>query len=316
MTTGYVVHGVLLALAWFGVANIVSSAAVAAGSMWLAGAAQERTPRWWLTLRCLPAAASLLFVVAVFVPSYVRFEPREAAEGFDVTLTICAAIALAIVAAALFRGIRAWRRARRQSAVWMRSAQPLASYPVQAFSIGPAPAPLMALAGIAAPRLFVSERLLNALTAEELDATLAHELAHARSRDNLKRLLMRTLPDALAGTPFAGALERGWASASEHAADLRATGGDPAARCALAAALVKVARLMPVPVPPLEPISTLVGGGDLASRIESLLNEPAAPRRSTSLGWTAAAAVLAAIAYAPLIVAVHEITEVLVNSLP
>jgi beta-lactamase regulating signal transducer with metallopeptidase domain len=129
--------------------------------------------------------------------------------------------------------------------------------------------------------------------------------------------LIRLLPDALAGTATAAVIEQRWASAAEHAADRAATAGDPDARCALASALVKVARLMPPTAAPFEAISTLVGGSDLASRIESLLDEPAAPTASRRGLWPAATACAAvAVAYAPLLRAVHEITEVLVNSLP
>jgi len=319
MSGDYLAHGVTLALAWFGAANLLASAAVAIAARRLVADARPRSAAWWLLLRCLPAAAAVAFVAAVFVPSYVRFEPPDTIEGFDVTLTLCAAAAFAMLLVAAVRGLRAWRRAARQAGVWMRSARPLATdrIRVPAYAIGSAPAPLMALAGIVSPRLFVSERLVAALTAEELDATFAHEASHARSSDNLKRLAIRLLPDALAGTSTGAGIEQRWASASEHDADRAATGVDPVARCALASALVKVARLMPPAPEPLEPISTLVGGGDLAARVESLLGEAPARPASRRAVWAGVAAVAAAaVVYAPLLRAVHEITEVLVNSLP
>jgi hypothetical protein len=76
---------------------------------------------------------------------------------------------------------------------------------------------------------------------------------------------------------------------------------------------------MPQSTPPLEPISTLVGGGELASRVQRLLNAPSAPagRLSRSVVAAAAAAIAGlAIAYGPLLRAIHDATEVLVNSLP
>jgi hypothetical protein len=70
-------------------------------------------------------------------------------------------------------------------------------------------------------------------------------------------------------------------------------------------------------------MSTLVGGGDLTSRIERLLDDPAyRPRRMSRARLMAAitgAAVLAAVAvlsYGSLLHAIHEATEVLVNGLP
>jgi len=317
--TGYVVHGVALAFAWFGVANLFVSGAVAIVARRLAHRGRRRTPGWWLTLRSLPALASLAFVAAVFLPSYLQFEPRETIEGIDVTLTLCASVGLGIVLLAGVRGVRAARRAARQALVWMRSSHPLdaVASPVPAYTIGSAPIPLMALVGLVSPRVFVSQRLVDTLTREELDVTLAHEASHAHARDNLKRLLIRMLPDALGGTAAAAAIERRWASAAEHAADRAATNGNPAARCALASALVKVARLMPPTSVRLEPISTLVCDGDLASRVESLLAEPATAASSRAALWSTAATLAAlVVAYAPLLRAVHEITEVLVNSLP
>jgi len=316
--SGYLAHGVTLTLAWFAAANAIVSVVVALAASRLVADARPRTPGWWLTLRSLPAAASFAFVAVVFIPSYLRFEPRETIEGFDLTLTLCAAAALVLLAVAAVRGAGAWRRAARQTVVWMRGARPLRSTGgVPVYTIGSAPAPLMALAGLVSPRIFVSERLVGALTDEELQATLAHETWHARSADNLKRLVMRLLPDALAGTAIAASIEQRWASAAEHAADRAATAGDANARCALASALVKAARLMPATAPAFEPISTLVGGGDLASRVESLLAEPCARTASRRGLWTAVTLCgAAAFAYAPLLRAVHEMTEVLVNSLP
>jgi len=96
---------------------------------------------------------------------------------------------------------------------------------------------------------------------------------------------------------------------------------DPRARCALASALLKVARLTPPVTPLSEPICTLMGGGDIASRVRRLLDDRTAGSAGTvrrTAGWTAALAAVAAIgvAYAPLLRAVHEATELLVRSLP
>ena len=77
----------------------------------------------------------------------------------------------------------------------------------------------MALVGVLRPRLLITRPVLEALTDEELSASVAHELSHWRAWDNLKRLAMRAAPDILFATSAARALERRWAAASEHAAD-------------------------------------------------------------------------------------------------
>ena len=103
--------------------------------------------------------------------------------------------------------------------------------------------PVMALVGVLSPRLLIAQAVLDALTGEELRAAAAHEAGHWRALDNLKRLAMRAAPDLLSATA-ARALERRWVVAAERVAD-RAAGESGSERCALASALVKVARLIP-----------------------------------------------------------------------
>jgi peptidase M48-like protein len=317
----YVAHGLTLALAWFLVINAALCLLVAIGVRILLSGRSPRSTTFWYALRLMPAFVSFAFVAGLFVPSYWRFEPREAIEGFDVTLTACAAAAALMLAVGFARGLRACRDAARRTREWIRAGRAvrLDGVTIPAFIVD-AGAPLMVLTGIFRSRIFVSRQLLDALTPAELKATIDHEMSHSQARDNLKRLAMRLAPDFLSSTAIAAGLERRWASAAEHAADRAAAGDDPAARCELAAALVKVAKLMPQPAMPLEPISTLVGGGDLASRVERLLDAPVAARsrHARFAGWTAIvfAAAIVLVTYAPLVRIVHDATEILVNSLP
>jgi hypothetical protein len=317
----FFLHGGTLALAWFLLINLAMSAAVAVGTGWIirrwTGA---DSAAFWFAARILPAATALFFVGVVFVPSYWKYEPRDFVEGFDITLTALAFCAAALLITATIRGLSAWRGAVRRTRVWMRSARPLAiagtGLPVSEIDVD---TPLMALVGVLRPRLLVTRGLVAALTDEELAASIAHEVGHSRARDNLARLLMRATPDLLRATPAARAIERRWASAAEHRADRMAADDGPVARCALASALVKVARLTPPATPLAEPISTLIDGGEIASRVERLLADatPSARRRS-ALGWTALAVGTAAttVAYAPALRFVHSVTELLVQSLP
>ena len=222
--------------------------------------------------------------------------------------------------AALSRGWLAWRAAARRARAWTQLARPLslngATLPLYAVDCA---APIMALAGVFRPRLLITRGVFDALTEEEVRAGVAHELGHWRARDNLKRLVMRAAPDLLVFTHAAAALESRWASAAEHAADGHA-GADAPSRCALASALVKIARLTPPATPLGEPISTLVDGGEIASRVERLLSDggPAAPssRRWSVVVAGASLAAGAAAAYGPLLRLVHEATELLLHALP
>jgi Zn-dependent protease with chaperone function len=312
----YALHGVTIALAWFGAVN-VAAAIVLIAARYGERRIRVRPAPFWLALRLLPAAVSIAFVGVLFVPSYWRYEPR-AVEDLDVTLSVVALAAFGLVAAAAIRGLTAWHRASRRARAWLRVACPIdIETAVPAYEV-PIDAPMMALVGVIRPRLVVTRGVVDALTTDELRAAIAHEIGHVRARDNLKRLAMRAAPDILACTRTAAAIEARWASAAEHAAD-HAAGDDSKVRCALASALVKIARLTPLSTPIAEPISTLVDGGDIASRVQRLLDDDSpsrplrlVPRLSAALAIAAAFAA----AYGPLLWLVHEATEVVVNTLP
>ena len=317
--SAFLLHGTTLAFAWFLLLNAAATVAVTVVAAWLSRRERPASPALWLSLRLAPAVLSLAFVAIVFLPSYWRFEPREDVEGFDLTLTALALLAFTVIGAAVARGVIAWRRAARRIEQWMRASRPLAlaGTSMPAFAIDTA-APVMALVGVLRPRLLITRPVLDALTDEELRAASAHELGHWRAFDNLKRLAMRAAPDLLAATPAARAIERRWAAAAEHAAD-RIAGESGRARCALASALVKVARLTPPATSIAEPISALLDGGDITSRVQRLLDDAPAAGEGRSARWLALAIPASALilgGYAPLLRLVHGVTEMLVNTLP
>jgi len=316
MSPLYVLRGTALGLAWLVLVNAMTSAIIAQMTPRVAASSGVRPPAFWLALRLLPSGISLTFALLVFAPSYWWYEPRVVGEAFDVTLIALAIAALVLLAVSIVRGAAAWRAASRRMRAWTQVGRPFAldqmTLPMVAVDAAP---PIMALGGVFRPRLIVTRGVLDALTVEELRACVAHELGHWRARDNLKRLAMRAAPDLLGFSSRAATLESRWASAAEHAADRHAC-EDERSRCALASALVKVARLRPPATPLAEPMSTLVDGGEIAMRVEQLLSDmpPSAlpPRR-----WAIAAAALAAVvAYGPLLHIVHEATEILVRTLP
>src|SRR5262249_25421058 len=147
MTEGYLAHGITLALAWFFIVNVAASiGAAAAGSWWLS--ARERPSALWFLLRLSPAIVSAFFVVALFLPSYWRYEPPDTTEGFDLTLTGFALAAIALIGWAWVRGAAAWVGARRRARAWMRGARPFGVHSgVRALAVDGA-IPLMALVGI------------------------------------------------------------------------------------------------------------------------------------------------------------------------
>lgn len=77
-------------------------------------------------------------------------------------------------------------------------------------------------AGLVRPRIFVSQRTVERLSAQELRAIVAHEGHHADRRDPLRLLVGRALTSSLRVIPAVGALGRRQAVLAELAADVAA----------------------------------------------------------------------------------------------
>lgn len=321
----YGLYGGTLAFTWFLALNVFLSLLVAAiarpVSETLAASDPALRARVLLALRLLPAALSILFVVGVFLPSFLELEPRDFDEAFGLTTTTFAAVSCVLLSTALWRGAAALRHAARRSRRFVEHARPitLEGSPAPVFCLD-AETPAMTLVGVFHPKLLVTRPLLDLLTAEELRASVAHEVGHLGSWDNLKRLAMRATPDALSAFGASRRLEHDWALAAEHAADARAA-HDATTGLALASALVKIARRAPAASSPPALASPLVGGDAIASRISRLMDAPPESRPSWLARLAGNAAVLGVlgalfVSYHPLLAAVHQISEVLVRILP
>lgn len=140
--------------------------------------------------------------------------------------------------------------------------------------------------GFLRPRVYVSRGLLAA--APSVEAVLAHEAAHVRRRDPLRRVCA-SLALALHLPGIAGALERALARAQELAADAAAAAavGDPPR---VADALVRLARMRATR--PLAAVGWHGGGDDLAARVDALLDEQPRPDRPRPVALAAAALAL------------------------
>lgn len=223
--------------------------------------------RFLLMVRFAPVTIATVVVAGLCVPSYLWFEPDAAAEEASPLCLAAAFLCLATWALGLLRGARAIRSSRR------------------------AKSGAMALVGVIRPHVVVSSEARRVLSAEQLDAALRHEYAHAGAHDNLKRLLLLLAPDAW--PCFRGRLanlDSAWKKFAEWAADDEAVHGDPACSVALASALVSVARLgLPAQSAPL---ITSLTDGDFAARVNRLLNAP--PQGHTDR-WTPAVVTVSAV---------------------
>ena len=104
---------------------------------------------------------------------------------------------------------------------------------------------------------------MRALSSGELQMALKHELAHMRYRDNLKKLIIRFCP-----FPGMVQLESAWCQTAELAAD-DASISKLEDAVDLAAALVKLSRLLPVEAAPVCTVGFVTGS--ISARVARLL---------------------------------------------
>ncbi|HYU80102.1 MAG TPA: M48 family metalloprotease [Vicinamibacterales bacterium] len=260
------------------------------------------------------APAALAFCAAVFVvlPAFVLFEASGHAERPGVLMALSAAVGAAYVVTAFVRLLSALYLSRLCTSAWMRNActLPITDWGLPAFAID-VNYPVVAVAGVIRPRLFIDRRVLECCSAEELQAIGAHERAHVDNYDNARRLLM----SACVGSRSLSAQQ--WRAAAEVAADERAA-SSPEHATVLAGALIKIARLATMPAPRLIQFSTIHDGGSLETRVHRLLSMNATPARNGRREPLIAGIVVLSITIAaqgtPLLAAVHSLIELFVRA--
>jgi beta-lactamase regulating signal transducer with metallopeptidase domain len=273
-------------------------------------------------LRVLPLAASVVVTFVFVVPSFQLLEPRsmDIDEGMGTMPAALGMCALVLIVYGLFRVISAQAKSARLVARWLDEAHPLDihagapvrfSAPTLAFRSRRAAPPLL-LIGVGKPRVLVSASTIALLGNDELRVALKHEFAHVQSRDNLKKLIFRFCP-----FPGMAVLESAWSQAAELAADDAAVSSLEDA-VDLAAALVKLSRLIPVEAAPICTVGFVTGS--ISARVSRLLawNEASTIQRTRSGARYLIPAALVAllcicITYGPALALTHEVTEWLVR---
>ncbi|MFL6415911.1 MAG: M56 family metallopeptidase [Bryobacteraceae bacterium] len=255
--------------------------------------------RFLFCLRLFPLFFSGLLVLALLGPSYLMFEPQAPTETMGVICLLTATLGAVLFASGILRGIRAVIRSARYLKRQEESG-----------------APMILVAGFFRPRIIVSPAVRNSLTDEELAAALRHEEAHARARDNLKRLLVVLCPSTFPFLRRFGALEAGWRRSAEWAADDAAIQNSTRHAVALASALIRVGRMnagfAPVPLA----TSLFDGPADLRARVERLIEGPRTygQLRSGSILYLLALIFLTLMSLSPeLLPASHRFLEVLAH---
>jgi Zn-dependent protease with chaperone function len=322
-----VLFTLLLALAWFGAVNLVLSA-IAAGIGWLIGQGAIRlrssnAPAVLLALKLVPGVIAIFFTCVVFLPAQWRFEPEGVDESAGYSLIAVGLLGAVTLALAVRRAIRDARVTRRLERGWRTRAVGLGTLAGGAVPVYclPDDAPIISLAGLRRPRVFMARPVIEVFTQDEMDVSLAHELAHHDTRDNFKRVLVACSPDLLGIWPGGRALEQRWRAAVEFAADARAVGGSGQRAVSLASALLKVARMVPAVGAPAAGIG-FYDGTLLWARIDRLLasgdGEASTPPlgRAWSVSLCGMTLLAAAMAAEGAWLGVHLATEGLVRLLP
>jgi beta-lactamase regulating signal transducer with metallopeptidase domain len=272
-------------------------------------ATDTNSPNLVFGLRIFPFAISVAVTLFFTVPSFWLLEAASPDE--DAATFILALCSLCILGAGLYRVLRVQARTMRSVQAWLAESTNIdsdASTPELSASQG---APPLILVGICKPRVMISDKAAAVLTDGELQVAVRHEVGHARSWDNLKKVLVSATP-----FPGMGGLERAWHEAAELAADDRAVTNRREA-LDLAAALIKLSRSfqpLPRPVFAAELVS---GSSSINLRVDRLLRWRMAGQPSRD-GWPWAFLVLLTVVvgivsnYGAALVLTHRLTELLV----
>lgn len=315
----FAARGLAVSFAVFALVYTLLSLAVSLAwrKIWLYS--QRNAVRWTadllLVIRLFPLGVAIIVTTAFTVPSFLLLEPRTIDEpigGFPLVLGICCAV-LGIFGV-VNSGVAMWQASRTISA-WTRGAQLVGScgsVPVLRLS---RVAPAMTVAGIVRPKVLLSRVAESVLTGGELRTAMNHEIAHVRRRDNLRKLLLRSV-----AFPGMAALESAWLESTEMAADDAAV-SNAAEALDLASALIKLSRLGPLePSPELTAALVHDPASAVNARVERLLAW-SCERRVTSgkyslwYGLTAILVIVGplVLAYSPLLIGMHAATEWLVQ---
>lgn len=263
-------------------------------------------------LRMLPLLLASAFTLVFTLPSFLLLEPRATDENVGTAPLLLGLCCLALLAAGIVQAALAQVRTSRALTKWLDGSTMMESGEAVPVFRTREDAPSLTVAGVREAKVLVSETTIAALTPPELRTALKHEMAHARSYDNLKKLLFR-----LSLFPGMAGLESAWAEQTELAAD------DAACSCSrdaldLAGALIKVSRLRTSQAA----LTTglLHSSTALRVRVRRLLSWEMLPASSAgSKYWRYAlpslggALILVVVTYGSTVSHLHEVTEWLVR---
>ena len=270
-------------------------------------------------LRMLPLALSSLVTFAFTLPSFLLLEPRSTNEAIGTAPLALGFCCFILLGAGIARATISQLRASQALVKWldgsllMDSEISASGNAVPIFRTGNDGSSPLTVAGVCAPRIFVSEAAVAALNPPELRTALRHEIAHALRYDNLKKLVFR-----FSVFPAMAELEHAWSEETEMAADDAAVSSFQDA-LDLAAALIKVSRLGPMESSGELTMALLHSSTALSARVHRLVAWDKTQKPQPDGGWLYALPPAAAIAigvvttYGAALTKMHAVTEWLVR---
>ncbi len=245
-------------------------------------------------LRLVPSVTSAIITLAVVAPAFVVFEPPGHEEEMGPAMGLLAIAAIVQLSFSFVLAVRSLWLTARFEREWLRDCEAIEGPAgVPAYAVNSA-TPIIALVGVFTPKLIAARSVINACTNEEIARVIAHERGHFESRDNLKRWVMSWLPDSLRWTPVHLEIVNAWHYAAEDAADDATTTGEASERAELAALLLKIVRLTPLPAWDSAVVSPFVQDDGLERRVRRLLKPELEPPAPFALVPLAAVALVAA----------------------
>jgi len=249
------------------------------------------SPGLLFSIRVFPFAFGVILTVGFALPSFLLLEPTRSVETPEPYLIALASLALMAIVFLAGRCGRLLFHSRKIVKRWLREAELLPfSLSIPVYQVRTSKS-LIAVVGILRPMVFVGKVAIASLSPEELQAAIAHELAHVRSLDNLKRLVLKVtrLPHFFAAL---AKLDFVWSASSELSADASALRQGTSA-LELSSAIVKVGRLKTpstqrLPIAACHLIPPDVTASALAMRIRHLhdaLEMHAKPPQNSSFCW-------------------------------
>ncbi len=307
----FAARGLLVSLAFFAMVYCPLSLLVAfawRGAKHIRQATAANAANLLFGLRVFPFIVSAVVTVFFAFPSFWLMERKSPDE--DIGTFILALCSLLVLGAGLFRVREVQARTTRTVAQWLGPTTfgADAQMPRLRASEG---APPLILLGFWKPRVMISDLATALLTDDELRVAVQHELWHARSWDNLKRVMVSL-------TPFPGmnGIESAWQEMAELAADEAAVANRQDA-LDLASALIKLSRPTQRWPKPLLATGLVSGSCSIGVRVRRLLQWHTVGRPAQrSWGWSllVLSSMFLGIAcnYGATLVLTHRLTELLV----